>query len=64
MIFSLVPRRYIEIKIIDDEEYEKNKNFHLELGPPELLDTGPRHGKEKVGKSGVCVVVVVLVCIM
>ncbi|XP_060125469.1 sodium/calcium exchanger 3 isoform X5 [Zootoca vivipara] len=32
--------RYIEIKIIDDEEYEKNKNFHLELGPPQLLDTG------------------------
>nr|XP_060614399.1 sodium/calcium exchanger 1-like [Anolis sagrei ordinatus] len=36
--------KYIEIKIIDDEEYEKNKNFHLELGPPEMLDTGPRHG--------------------
>nr|XP_056709945.1 sodium/calcium exchanger 1-like [Euleptes europaea] len=36
--------KYIEIKIIDDEEYEKNKNFHLELGPPELLDSCPRHG--------------------
>lgn len=41
---SLFSRRCIEIKIIDDEEYEKNKNFHIELGPPELLDTGPRHG--------------------
>ncbi|XP_007434428.1 sodium/calcium exchanger 1-like isoform X3 [Python bivittatus] len=36
--------RYIEIKIIDDEEYEKNKNFQLELGPPVILDIGPRHG--------------------
>ncbi|KAJ7307425.1 hypothetical protein JRQ81_009443 [Phrynocephalus forsythii] len=39
--------KYIEIKIIDDEEYEKNKYFHLELGPPELLDTGHRHGKRQ-----------------
>ncbi|XP_053890964.1 sodium/calcium exchanger 1-like [Malaclemys terrapin pileata] len=36
--------KFIEIKIIDDEEYEKNKNFHLELGPPELLEMGLRHG--------------------
>lgn len=41
---SLLRRRYIEIKIIDDEEYEKNKNFHLQLGPPDLLDSGPRQG--------------------
>lgn len=39
-------RRYIEIKIIDDEEYEKNKNFHLQLGPPVILDIGIRHGKD------------------
>ncbi|KAM6434817.1 sodium/calcium exchanger 1-like [Liasis olivaceus] len=55
--------RYIEIKIIDDEEYEKNKNFQLELGPPVILDIGPRHGdsnenqlpegeEEKVAKMG------------
>ncbi|KAM8940373.1 sodium/calcium exchanger 1-like isoform 2-T2 [Pelodytes ibericus] len=28
--------RFIEIQIIDDEEYEKNKNFFIELGEPEM----------------------------
>uniref|UniRef100_H3CI94 Solute carrier family 8 member 3 n=1 Tax=Tetraodon nigroviridis TaxID=99883 RepID=H3CI94_TETNG len=28
----------IHVKIIDDEEYEKNKNFFLELGEPRMLD--------------------------
>lgn len=28
----------ISINIIDDEEYEKNKNFFLEVGPPRLLE--------------------------
>uniref|UniRef100_A0A8C6XIH1 Calx-beta domain-containing protein n=1 Tax=Naja naja TaxID=35670 RepID=A0A8C6XIH1_NAJNA len=39
------------IKIIDDEEYEKNKNFHLELGPPVILDIGLRHGKDRKMKK-------------
>ncbi|XP_071974506.1 sodium/calcium exchanger 1-like isoform X2 [Engystomops pustulosus] len=37
--------RYIEIQIIDDEEYEKNKNFFIELGEPEMQregDTGKK----------------------
>ncbi|XP_042189555.1 sodium/calcium exchanger 1b isoform X2 [Callorhinchus milii] len=28
----------IEIKIIDDEEYEKNKNFFIEIGEPRLVE--------------------------
>ncbi|XP_018420532.1 PREDICTED: sodium/calcium exchanger 1-like [Nanorana parkeri] len=31
---------YIEIQIIDDEEYEKNKNFLIELGEPEMQRGG------------------------
>ncbi|XP_075440481.1 sodium/calcium exchanger 1-like [Ascaphus truei] len=37
--------RFIEIQIIDDEEYEKNKNFFIELGEPEIKrggETGER----------------------
>ncbi|KAM9302455.1 sodium/calcium exchanger 1-like [Gastrophryne carolinensis] len=32
--------RYIEIQVIDDEEYEKNKNFFIELGEPEIQRGG------------------------
>ncbi|KAG8437971.1 hypothetical protein GDO86_008598 [Hymenochirus boettgeri] len=32
--------RFIEIQIIDDEEYEKNKNFFIELGEPEVQKGG------------------------
>ncbi|XP_077306100.1 sodium/calcium exchanger 1-like [Lithobates pipiens] len=32
--------RYIEIQIIDDEEYEKNKNFFIELVEPEIQRGG------------------------
>ncbi|KAK9964224.1 hypothetical protein ABG768_005416, partial [Culter alburnus] len=28
----------IQVKIIDDEEYEKNKNFYLELAEPRMVD--------------------------
>lgn len=30
--------KYIHVKIIDDEEYEKNKNFFLELAEPRMVD--------------------------
>jgi len=33
------------VKIIDDEEYEKNKAFSIELGEPVLLEIGQKHGK-------------------
>ncbi|KAM4583615.1 sodium/calcium exchanger 1a isoform 2-T2 [Odontesthes bonariensis] len=32
----------IRINIIDDEEYEKNKNFFLEMGEPQLLEMSER----------------------
>ncbi|XP_026025240.1 sodium/calcium exchanger 1a isoform X1 [Astatotilapia calliptera] len=32
----------IRINIIDDEEYEKNKNFFLEIGEPRLLEMSER----------------------
>ncbi|XP_073322452.1 sodium/calcium exchanger 1a isoform X4 [Pagrus major] len=34
----------IQINIIDDEEYEKNKNFFLEIGEPRLLEMSERKG--------------------
>lgn len=40
-----VYRKIIEVKIIDDEEYEKNKTFFIELGEPVLLEIGQKHGK-------------------
>ncbi|XP_061091720.1 solute carrier family 8 member 4a isoform X10 [Conger conger] len=36
--------KMIEVKIIDDEEYEKNKVFTIELGEPVLLEIGQKHG--------------------
>ncbi|KAM4604372.1 sodium/calcium exchanger 1a isoform 2-T2 [Polymixia lowei] len=34
----------IQINIIDDEEYEKNKKFFLEVGEPRLLEMSERKG--------------------
>ncbi|XP_030626889.1 sodium/calcium exchanger 1a isoform X9 [Chanos chanos] len=34
----------IQINIIDDEEYEKNKNFFLEIGEPRLVEMSERKG--------------------
>ncbi|XP_061650921.1 sodium/calcium exchanger 3 isoform X2 [Phyllopteryx taeniolatus] len=31
--------KVIHVKVIDDEEYEKNKNFFLELAEPRMVDT-------------------------
>lgn len=33
------------MKIIDDEEYEKNKTFTIVLEEPILLEVGQRHGE-------------------
>uniref|UniRef100_H2LLK5 Solute carrier family 8 member 4b n=1 Tax=Oryzias latipes TaxID=8090 RepID=H2LLK5_ORYLA len=52
--------KIIEVKIIDDEEYEKNKAFTIELGEPVLLEIGQKHGEsplvgaeeEEVAKMG------------
>ncbi|XP_006812379.1 sodium/calcium exchanger 3-like isoform X2 [Saccoglossus kowalevskii] len=32
--------KFINVKIIDDEEYEKNENFYVELGEPRLVKRG------------------------
>ncbi|KAI5104455.1 sodium/calcium exchanger 1 isoform X3 [Silurus meridionalis] len=34
----------VQINIIDDEEYEKNKNFFLEIGEPQLVEMSDRKG--------------------
>ena len=34
------------MKIIDDEEYEKNKTFVIVLEEPILLEVGQKHGEE------------------
>ncbi|XP_043968922.1 sodium/calcium exchanger 1-like isoform X3 [Gambusia affinis] len=36
----------IRIKVVDDEQYEKNKNFFLEVGDPQLLEMSERKGRE------------------
>ncbi|XP_042584286.1 solute carrier family 8 member 4b isoform X2 [Cyprinus carpio] len=43
-------RKTIEVKIIDDEEYEKNKTFSIELGEPVLLEIGQKHGDSNENK--------------
>uniref|UniRef100_A0A8C8DT48 Solute carrier family 8 member 4b n=1 Tax=Oryzias sinensis TaxID=183150 RepID=A0A8C8DT48_9TELE len=40
----------ITVKIIDDEEYEKNKAFTIELGEPVLLEIGQKHGDSNENK--------------
>ncbi|XP_051956334.1 solute carrier family 8 member 4a isoform X5 [Xyrauchen texanus] len=37
--------KMLEVKIIDDEEYEKNKTFTIHLGEPVLLEIGQKHGR-------------------
>ncbi|XP_053085428.1 sodium/calcium exchanger 1a isoform X3 [Pangasianodon hypophthalmus] len=34
----------VQINIIDDEEYEKNKNFFMEIGEPQLVEMSERKG--------------------
>lgn len=36
--------KLIRVKIIDDEEYEKNKNFFLELAEPRMVDMSLQKG--------------------
>ncbi|XP_030285736.1 sodium/calcium exchanger 1-like isoform X2 [Sparus aurata] len=48
-----IKRKIIEVKIIDDEEYEKNKAFTIELGEPVLLEIGQKHGDSNENKPAV-----------
>ncbi|XP_018517331.1 sodium/calcium exchanger 1b isoform X1 [Lates calcarifer] len=36
----------IKVKIIDDEEYEKNKTFYIEIGEPRLVESNDTKGRE------------------
>lgn len=42
---SAALRKLLNVKIIDDEEYEKNKTFTIVLEEPILLEVGQKHGK-------------------
>uniref|UniRef100_A0A8D3B657 Solute carrier family 8 member 4b n=1 Tax=Scophthalmus maximus TaxID=52904 RepID=A0A8D3B657_SCOMX len=42
--------KIVKVKIIDDEEYEKNKTFTIELGEPVLLEIGQKHGDSNENK--------------
>uniref|UniRef100_A0A3Q3B0B2 Solute carrier family 8 member 1b n=1 Tax=Kryptolebias marmoratus TaxID=37003 RepID=A0A3Q3B0B2_KRYMA len=37
----------IKVKIIDDEEYEKNKTFYIEIGEPHLVESNDTKGQEE-----------------
>ncbi|XP_067370240.1 sodium/calcium exchanger 1b isoform X1 [Channa argus] len=37
----------IKVKVIDDEEYEKNKTFYVEIGEPRLVESNDTKGQEK-----------------
>ncbi|XP_051502416.1 sodium/calcium exchanger 1b isoform X2 [Myxocyprinus asiaticus] len=39
--------KMIKVRIIDDEEYEKNKSFFLEIGEPQLVETNEKREEEK-----------------
>lgn len=41
---SLFFSKTIQVKVIDDEEYEKNKNFYLELAEPRMVDMSLQKG--------------------
>lgn len=41
----------IQINIIDDEEYEKNKNFFLDIGEPQLVEMSERKGGKFISQS-------------
>ncbi|XP_051960207.1 sodium/calcium exchanger 1-like [Xyrauchen texanus] len=45
--------KMLEVKIIDDEEYEKNKTFTIHLGEPVLLEIGQKHGDSNDNKPAV-----------
>ncbi|XP_039633499.1 solute carrier family 8 member 4a [Perca fluviatilis] len=45
--------KLLNVKVIDDEEYEKNKTFMIVLEEPILLDVGQRHGDTNDNKTAV-----------
>ncbi|KAG1940554.1 solute carrier family 8 member 4a [Pimephales promelas] len=45
--------KILEVKVIDDEEYEKNKTFTIHLAEPVLLEIGQKHGDSNDNKPAV-----------
>ncbi|XP_069000387.1 sodium/calcium exchanger 1b isoform X1 [Embiotoca jacksoni] len=37
----------IKVKVIDDEEYEKNKTFYIEIGEPRLVESNDTKGQKE-----------------
>lgn len=42
--FSFCFSKIVKVKIIDDEEYEKNKAFFIEIGEPRLVEISEQKG--------------------
>ncbi|XP_054899294.1 solute carrier family 8 member 4a isoform X2 [Poeciliopsis prolifica] len=54
LVFSCCTQmKLLNVKIIDDEEYEKNKTFTIVLEEPVLLEVGQRHGDTNDNKTAV-----------
>lgn len=49
VLFLLFLSKTIKVKIIDDEEYEKNKAFYIEIGEPHLVESNNK-GQEAAGR--------------
>lgn len=45
-LLLLLLSKTIKVKIIDDEEYEKNKTFYIEIGEPRLVESNNTKGQE------------------
>lgn len=45
--FLLLSSKTIKVKIIDDEEYEKNKTFYIEIREPRLVESNDTKGQEE-----------------
>ncbi|XP_014010445.1 sodium/calcium exchanger 1 isoform X1 [Salmo salar] len=43
--------KMIKVRIVDDEEYEKNKTFYLEMGEPRLMETNDSKATEVAVKE-------------
>uniref|UniRef100_A0A671WVM7 Solute carrier family 8 member 1b n=1 Tax=Sparus aurata TaxID=8175 RepID=A0A671WVM7_SPAAU len=56
--------KIIKVRVIDDEEYEKNKTFYIEIGEPRLMESNDTKGQEGGDMScsntaaGCCLVVI------
>lgn len=45
-LLLLLLSKTIKVKVIDDEEYEKNKTFYIEIGEPRLVESNNTKGQD------------------